>query len=98
MFCLATLPEDGMIRYRGAWDRERVHHRESFVPVEVADYDSLTEAKQQLGTEPDQFLLEFNKDRVCVALWFPKEFKEEGTRRLQRWRGCYGSYDVRRIR
>jgi hypothetical protein len=95
MYAVATLPSDGMIRYDF---NNRVHHRESIIPVEIPDFDTLEEVQSQLTGDAEEFIIEFNRERVCEALWIPREHEPVFTQRLRRWRGCYGGYDTKYFR
>jgi hypothetical protein len=106
MYAIARVTADGMIRLYpnpefkidGYGCSADVFHRGDTLRVTVPDYDTLAEAKAQLSGDPEEFIMEFARDKTCEALWFSKEQQQNGIAdRLRQWHVCYGHYPVRTL-
>lgn len=102
MYTLASVEPDGTIRVvdtdRGAgWSS--VVHRET-VGVHTwggSCYASLQGAKERWSEKSTLVILALSDEGACTAVWMADSQRDTLVPRINKWKGCYGTWPIRKL-
>jgi hypothetical protein len=91
-YCLAEVTETGYIYLNCEW----MWHRESnLCQFDAKKYYTFAQAKRHTQGGLGEIIMCFTSEGVCESLWFTHEQHRLGIpKRLERFRTCYGGYNV----
>lgn len=97
MYLVADVHKDGTIRVGPDASWSHVIHKESVKLPEkyTSCVSTLNEAKQL--RDGDAIILQLDADGGVEATWMTDEQKERLVPLLNKWKGCYGLWPVRRL-
>lgn len=95
MYVLCDVQADGCIRLKDGW--HKIVHRESLgvhTWSGVTCYSTLDAAKNALQDGDENIILGLDKEGAGDSVWMFPAQKPVVQPRLNRWRGCYGTWKV----
>lgn len=96
MFLAIRIRPDGYIQTKDPLDKTvhkesiNLHYRHSY-------FDTLAVALDEVQRDSETALLELTEEGAGSAIWMEKSQIDTLVPRLNKWRGCYGGWEIKKL-